>query len=274
LSLPDAAGSLEVIELEEAGAVAATVAALVLGERRRHPERPLGLATGRTMEPVFGALARDLALLPAAERQAVRRDWLSFNLDEYVGLAAADPRSFAAAMARQVVAPLELAPDRVLLPDGLAADPEAEARRYAAALAAAGGIGLQLLGLGLNGHVGFNEPPCGPEAACRCLCLSATTRHQNAAAFGGDPEAVPERAITLGLAEILAAERIVLVVTGAAKAEVLRRCLEEPPTPELPASWLQRHPAVTVIADGAALGRRFRPPSPLPAVRPRPRDSW
>jgi glucosamine-6-phosphate deaminase len=216
LSLPDAAGSLEVIELEETGAVASTVAALVLGERRRHPERPLGLATGRTMEPVFGALARDLALLPAAERQAVRRDWLSFNLDEYVGLAAADPRSFAAAMARQVVAPLELAPDRVLLPDGLAADPEAEARRYAAALAAAGGIGLQLLGLGLNGHVGFNEPPCGPEAVCRCLCLSATTRHQNAAAFGGDPGAVPERAITLGLAEILAAERIVLVVTGAA----------------------------------------------------------
>jgi len=274
LSLPEAAGSLEVIELEEPGAVAAMVAALVLGERRRHPERPLGLATGRTMEPVFEALARDLALLPAAERQAVRRDWLSFNLDEYVGLAAGDPRSFAAAMTRQVVAPLGLAADRVLLPDGMAADPEAEARRYGAALAEAGGIGLQLLGLGLNGHVGFNEPPCGPEAACRCLCLSATTRHQNAAAFGGDPGAVPERAITLGLAEILAAERIVLVVTGAAKAEVLRRCLEEPPTEELPASWLQRHPAVTVIADGAALGRRLRPPSPSPAGRRRPRDSW
>jgi glucosamine-6-phosphate deaminase len=255
LSLSNAAGGLDLIELEEPRAVAERVAALVLNERLRHPARPLGLATGRTMEPVFRALVRDLALLPSREQEAVRRDWLSFNLDEYVGLAAADPRSFAASMDRQVVAPLGLDPARVLLPDGLAADPDAEAHRYAAALAAAGGIGLQLLGLGLNGHVGFNEPPCGPEAACRCVPLSATTRQQNATGFGGDPTAVPERAITLGLAEILAAERIVLVVTGAAKAEVLRRCLEEPPTPELPASWLQGHPAVTVIADGAALGR-------------------
>jgi glucosamine-6-phosphate deaminase len=273
--LASAGGCLELIELEQAHAVAERVAALVLTERLRHPGRPLGLATGRTMEPVFSALARNLALLPAAQRLAVRRDWLSFNLDEYVGLAAVDPHSFAASMARQVVAPLGLDPARVLLPDGRAADPEAEAHRYAGALAAAGGIGLQLLGLGLNGHVGFNEPPCGPEAACRCVPLSATTRHQNAAGFGGDPTAVPERAITLGLAEILAAERIVLVVTGAAKAEVLRRCLEEPPTPELPASWLQSHPAVTVIADGPALGRgRLRPPSPSPAEHPRPPDSW
>jgi glucosamine-6-phosphate deaminase len=274
LSLPNTAGGLELIELDDARAVAGRVAALVLTERLRHPARPLGLATGRTMEPVFIALARDLALLPSTEREAVRRDWLSFNLDEYVGLTAADPRSFAAVMARLVVAPLGLDPARVLLPDGRAVDPDTEAHRYAAALAEAGGIGLQLLGLGLNGHVGFNEPPCGPDAVCRCVPLSAITRHQNATGFGGDPCVVPERAITLGLAEILAAERIVLVVTGSAKAEVLRRCLEEPPTPELPASWLQSHPAVTVIADGAALGRTLRPPSPSPAGNPRPPDWW
>jgi glucosamine-6-phosphate deaminase len=112
--------------------------------------------------------------------------------------------------------------------------------------------------------VGFNEPPCGPAAPCRCLALSAATRAQNAAAFGGDAAAVPHQAITLGLAEILAAGRILLVVTGAAKAEMLRRALLEPPCPQVPASWLQGHPRLEVLVDGAAaadlppdLTRRF-----------------
>jgi glucosamine-6-phosphate deaminase len=248
-------GHLELIELPDAEAVAERVAADLLLARRRRPQRPLGLATGRTMEPVYGALVRLLALLPAAEQQRLRQQWLSFNLDEYVGLAADDPRSFSAEMERRLVRPLGLDPQTVRLPRGVAADPGAEARRYGAELAAAGGLGLQLLGLGLNGHVGFNEPPCAADAPCRCVVLSEATRMQNAAAFGADPAAVPARAITVGLAEILAAERILLVVTGAAKAPVLRRVLEEPPCPALPASWLRLHPAVRVIADGAALRR-------------------
>ncbi|MEI7951883.1 MAG: 6-phosphogluconolactonase, partial [Synechococcaceae cyanobacterium ELA182] len=89
----------------------------------------------------------------------------------------------------------------------------------------------------------------------RCVSLSASTRAANAPAFGGNPEAVPARAITLGLGEILAARSILLVVTGAAKAGVLRLVLQGPPTPELPASWLQHHPRVLVLADRAALGR-------------------
>ena len=238
------------------GAGAAELAAgQLLGELRRQgrsPGKPLGLATGRTMEPVYGALRTRLAQLPARDRQALLDGWHSFNLDEYVGLAPADPGSFAAFMGRQLVLPLGLRPDRVRLPDGLAADAAAEARRYAAALAAAGGIGLQLLGLGLNGHVGFNEPPCAADAPCRCLSLSQATREQNAAAFGGDPLAVPGQAITLGTAEILRARRVLLVVTGAAKAEILRRSLLEPPCPEVPASWLQRHPHLDVVVDQAA----------------------
>ena len=240
------------IRLADAAAVAEQVAALLLAEARRSGHRPLGLATGRTMEPVYAALARQLALLPPADQEAVRRGWCSFNLDAYVGLDAADPRSFAAEMTSRLTIPLGLDPERVHLPDGRAADPQAAAECYAAQLAAAGGIGLQLLGLGLNGHVGFNEPPTAADLPCRCLSLSAATRRQNAAAFGGDPARVPERAITLGLREILAAERLLLVVTGAAKAEVLRRALHEPPSAELPASWIQRHPAATVIADPAA----------------------
>lgn len=238
--------------LTDAAAVAEQVATLLLADRL-HPQRPLGLATGRTMEPVYGALARRMARLDAPLAARVRDSWCSFNLDEYVGLAPQDPTSFAATMARQLVAPLGLDPERVRLPDGQAADPEAEARRYGAAVSAAGGIGLQLLGLGLNGHVGFNEPPSDPAMACRCVVLSGHTRRQNAGGFGGDPGAVPRQAITLGLAEILSARRVLLVVTGAEKAAILRRTLEEPPSAELPASWLQHHPALTVIADADAM---------------------
>jgi glucosamine-6-phosphate deaminase len=213
--------------------------------------RPLGLATGRTMEPVYAVLVQRWKALTAEQRPAPS-SWRSFNLDEYVGLAAGDGRSFQAFMHHHLRGPLGLDPACLQLPDGMAADPAQEASRYATAVAASGGIGLQLLGLGLNGHVGFNEPPCGPEARCRCLALSDSTRHQNAEAFGGDPEAVPSQAITLGLAEILEAQRILLVVTGKAKASVLRRLLEDPPGVDLPASWLRRHPDATVIADRAA----------------------
>jgi glucosamine-6-phosphate deaminase len=245
---------LELLSLADGPAVAAAVASRLLEECLQRTRRPLGLATGRTMEPVYAALAQQLDQLSWAQQQTIRQGWLSFNLDEYVGLAPHDPRTFKAFMAARLQRPLGLQPEQVLLPDGLAADPQAEARRYGAALAAAGGVGLQLLGLGLNGHVGFNEPPSGAEAPCRCLNLSAATRSQNAGAFGGDPEAVPAEAITLGLAEILAAERILLVVTGASKAAILRRAMQEPPCPEVPASWLQHHPRLEVVVDRAALG--------------------
>lgn len=214
--------------------------------------RTLGLATGRTMEPVYRVFVARLRALPPQERQRLISSWSSFNLDEYVGLGDGDACSFAQFMALQLGEPLDLPQGCLRLPDGRAVDPEAEAIRYAQQLRAAGGIGLQLLGLGRNGHVGFNEPPCRPEACCRCLTLSASTRQQNAAAFGGDPQAVPARAITLGLAEILAAETVLLVVTGAEKAEILRRSLQEAPCPEVPASWLQHHRGLQVIADQSA----------------------
>lgn len=241
--------------LADAEAVAEQVAARLLQARRDWPHQPLGLATGRTMEPVYRALIRQVNGLPLPEQQDLRRRWLSFNLDEYVGLGPADSRSFAAAMERQLAAPLGLERGRLQLPDGLAADAAQEANRYGTALARAGGVGLQLLGLGLNGHIGFNEPPCGAETRSRCVTLSASTRIQNASAFGGRVEAVPAQAITLGLAEILAARQILLVVTGTAKAAVLQRLLHDPPGPQLPASWLQLHPAVTLIVDRAAWGR-------------------
>jgi glucosamine-6-phosphate deaminase len=246
---------VQIRRLADAEAVGEQVAHWLLASRLADPSLPVGLATGRTMEPVYGALARQFAQRSAAERQRVRRQWCSFNLDEYVGLSPKDPRSFAATMAAQLVTPLQLDAESVLLPRGDGADPAAEALRYASLLASKGGLGLQILGIGTNGHVGFNEPPCGPEVVCRCVALTASTRNANAFAFGGDSAQVPDQAISLGLSEILKARRILLVATGAAKAAVLRRAFEESPTADLPASWLQVHPDVTVVADGAALGR-------------------
>lgn len=273
LAPADSSGSIaagvRLLVLPDAAAVAEQVAATLLREALRPQHRPLGLATGRTMEPVYAALNCQLQALETAAAERLRRSWCSFNLDDYVGLAPTDPHSFAAEMAARLVDPLDLEPAAVHLPDGLAADPEAEAARYRQALEAAGGIGLQLLGLGLNGHVGFNEPPCSAEAPCRVVMLSPSTREQNAGTFGGDPAAVPERAITLGLREILAAERLLLVVTGAAKAEVLARVLQEPPIPELPASWLQHHPRALVVVDAAAA--TALDPCRLPAAAPEQR---
>lgn len=256
--------------LPDAAAVAEHVARELLVGRVAGDGWPLGLATGRTMEPVYAALVRQVRALPEREQQQLRRHWCSVNLDEYVfppGGPRRDRASFRAFMAAHLGDPLALSADRLLLPDGWAADPAREAVRYREALAALGGVGLQLLGLGLNGHVAFNEPPCRPQVPCRVVTLSASTRRQNAAAFGGDPAAVPRQAISLGLAEILAARRILLVVTGVAKAGVLARLLHEPPSAALPASWLQGHPAVTVVVDratAAGADRQSASVAPLP----------
>ena len=216
--------------------------------------RPLGLATGRTMVPFYAALVRRLQAWPEAEQDQLRRGWLSFNLDEYVGMGAAHPASFSAFMHQHLGAPLGLGPHQLRVPDGAALNPDLEARRYRDALLAAGGIGLQLLGLGSNGHVGFNEPPCTADVVCRCVQLCQTTQEQNAGAFGGDPKQVPAQAITLGLAEILEAQEVHLIVTGASKTAILQRVFAAGCDPSLPASWLLRHPQVRLWVDDAALG--------------------
>lgn len=216
--------------------------------------RPIGLATGRTMEPVYAGLVMRLQGWSATDRQRLRLVWSSFNLDEYIGLASRDPRSYRAFMDTWLGQPLQLTSSCLRVPDGQAMDPTVAAEDYSRDVQASGGIGLQLLGLGANGHVGFNEPPCGPEQRCHVVTLSEATRHQNASMFGGTPAAVPHQAITLGVAEILAAREIHLVVTGRSKALILARLLEmQRPDPSLPASWLLEHQRVQLWADAEAL---------------------
>lgn len=227
-----------------------------LRQRLASPGRckPLGLATGRTMEPLYAALVQRLSAWDPTDLAALRAGWSSFNLDEYQGLPAADSRSYRRFMETHLGGPLQLPAPSLRLPDGTAEDGETAAEDYRMALQAAGGIGLQLLGLGSNGHVGFNEPPCGPRTRCRVVTLSGSTREQNAGMFGGDSATVPTRAITLGLDEILMAEDIHLVVTGASKAPVLHALMAlEQPDDRLPASWLGSHRQVCLWADAEAL---------------------
>ena len=212
--------------------------------------KPLGLATGRTMEPLYASLVERLCAWDPIDLAALRARWCSFNLDEYLGL----PLTRAViAVSWSCIWVVVDSGTALRLPDGNAEDAETEAKPQRVP-AGCRRIGLQLLGLGSNGHVGFNEPPCGPRTSCRVVTLSSSTREQNAGMFGGDSAAVPTQAITLGLHEILMADEIHLVVTGVSKAPILRSLLMlEQPDERLPASWLGNHRQVCLWADAEAL---------------------
>ncbi len=215
--------------------------------------RPLGLATGRTMEPIYKTLVARLQQWPTSELDVLCKDWCSFNLDEYIGLSCGDARSYVSYMARYLGNPLRLSKRQLHIPNGMAPDLDKEASRYSDHIRRLGGIGVQILGLGANGHVGFNEPPCEPDASCRIVHLSESTRKQNAYAFGGNVKSVPPLAITLGLREILLAEEIHLIVCGSDKVEILKSLMNSRCSKHLPASWLRMHGRVSLWLDKPAV---------------------
>jgi glucosamine-6-phosphate deaminase len=198
---------VKVLILDGAEAAAERVAEIVAARLGSAPGAVLGLATGETMRPVY-------ARLVALHREG-RADFAgaaTFNLDEYVGVGPGHPASFAAFMRETLFDHVNLDPARCRLPRGDAADPEAEARAYEAAIAAAGGIDLQVLGIGRNGHLAFNEPTSSLASRTRIKTLTEATRRANAPAFAPDP--VPRHAITMGIATILEARACVLLATG------------------------------------------------------------
>ena len=223
---------------DEIGEVAADLVATVA------PDGVLGVATGSSPLALYAALIRRRAEGFATERLRL------FALDEYVGLDAADPRSYAAYVRAVIAEPLGIPPQNVRVPSGATA---ADAEAYERAIAEAGGVDLQIVGIGRNGHIGFNEPGSDAETRTRVVALDEDTRRANAEHFGGDLTEVPTHAMTQGVATILSARRIVLVASGAAKSPALRAALTVPVTAANPASFLQRHPDVTVVADLDAL---------------------
>ncbi|GBQ10200.1 glucosamine-6-phosphate deaminase [Swaminathania salitolerans] len=204
----------------------------------------LGLATGRTMEDVYRALV--------ARHEQEGLDFsgvTSFNLDEYVGLGPEDVRSYHHYMRSLLFDRVGMPSSHTHLPDGTAHDPDAECAAYEKAIREAGGIDLQLLGIGDTGHIGFNEPPSPFDSRTRCVRLDRQTREQNAAMFGNDPDAVPDRALTMGVGTILEADSLLMLALGSAKAEIVARALEGPVGPEISASAIRLHPRCTVILD-------------------------
>lgn len=210
---------------------------------RSRPESVLGLATGNSMRGVYRQLV-SLHRQGALSFSAMT----SFNLDEYCGVNASDPSSFSSFMHDQLFDRVDANPSRLHLPDSTAVD---AAARYEALITAAGGIDLQVLGIGQNGHIGFNEPGSSPSSRTRIVDLAPRTRQVNAADFPSDAT-VPTKAITMGIATILEARRIILLATGAAKADALAQALHSPPSADNPASYLQTHPNVTIACDDAA----------------------
>ena len=232
---------------ENENTLAAALATRVLNAIVAKPGLVLGLPTGRT--PM--ALYRELRERDDVDWSGVR----TFNLDEFVGLTADHPGSYRAFMQAQLFDHVSIDPANIGMLNGRAADLKAECRRYDAAIAAAGGIDLQILGIGANGHIGFNEPAEGLCAHTHIADLEQQSRQANAQRFGGDWTAVPERALSMGMATILGAREIVLMATGAEKADAVFGLIEGLITPRLPASFLQLHPNVTVMLDEAASAR-------------------
>ncbi|NGO38573.1 glucosamine-6-phosphate deaminase [Limisphaera ngatamarikiensis] len=239
-------GGVEVIVLSTAEEAVRLVARVVARSVRARPDLVLGLATGRTMEGVY----RELVRLHREEGLDFSR-CRTFNLDEYVGVSSDDPRSFRHWMQEHFFRHVNLQPANVHLPDGMAADLEAECLRYEEQIRAAGGVDLQLLGIGRAGHIGFNEPLSSLQSRTRVKMLTPVTIRQNAAACGGE-DRVPRRAVTMGVGTILEARWCVLVALGLEKAEVVARAVEGPITSMVPASALQLHPRCTVVLDEAA----------------------
>jgi glucosamine-6-phosphate deaminase len=225
---------------------ARVVAARIAAAIKRNPAIVLGLPTGRT--PV--ALYEELVRLTAAEHL----DWSSvttFNLDEFAGLPASHPGSYRQFMQQHLFAHVNIRPAQVNFLDGTA-DPGGECRRNEAAIAAAGGIEIQVLGIGTNGHIGFNEPGRELQSRTHRVTLKAETRRSNASLFGGDPALVPAEALSMGMATILQARALILLANGQSKAGCIERVVNGPLTTELPASFLQLHHDVDLILDAAA----------------------
>jgi glucosamine-6-phosphate deaminase len=212
-----------------------------------NPRLVLGLPTGRT--PV--RLYHELASLYAHGR-ANFGEATTFNLDEFLGLPPDHPGSYRSFMTTHLFSRVNLRPERIHILNGAAPDPVRECARYEKAIAAAGGIDVQILGVGTNGHIGFNEPARELQARTHRVTLKPETRRANAALFGGDPSAVPAEALSMGMATILQARSIVLLATGRTKAPTVASLVYGPIACELPASFLQLHHDVQVMLDEPA----------------------
>jgi glucosamine-6-phosphate deaminase len=233
---------MEII-IQPTAEAATGIAARIMGRLlREKPDAVLGLATGSTPLPLYHELVQ------------MKLDWrrvTSFNLDEYVGLSPAHPASYHSFMRENLFRHINIPEKNIHIPDGMAGDVPAFCERYEKQIRAAGGIDLQLLGIGADGHIGFNEPTSSLASRTRIKTLTARTRKDNARFFGGEAQA-PHHVITMGIGTIMEARHCVLLAFGKKKARAIAGAVEGPITAMNPASALQLHPRVTLCLDEAA----------------------
>lgn len=226
----------------------ASVAAAVLiaGQVIDKPKSVLGLATGSTPLPIYREL------ISMWHRGVIDfKNVVTYNLDEYVGLGPDHPCSYRRFMQENLFSHINVPQSNIHIPNGLAQDVDAECAAYDTAIAAAGRLDLQLLGLGANGHIGFNEPAAVFTTHSYCVRLSEQTLKDNRRFFE-DGAPMPTHALTMGIASIMQAKRIVLVATGKNKAAAVRAMIEGPVDPMVPASILQMHRHATILLDADA----------------------
>ena len=236
---------MKIIATDTAAESGFSAALLVAALVKAQPTAVLGLATGSSPQPLYAALEHEKMDLGRVR---------AFSLDEYLGLGPADEESYAHAIRRDVVERLGLDPSLVRTPDGLADDPRQEAADFDRSIRDAGGIDLQILGIGSNGHLAFNEPPSAFDSRTRVVELAQRTREDNARFFRSAAD-VPTHAITQGLGTIFEARQLLLIAHGEGKAQAVARAVEGPVTKDFPASLIQRHPRATLVLDEAAASR-------------------
>ena len=238
---------MRIIRTADYGEMSRKAAGIIAAAVTLDPDCVLGLATGDTPLGVYGWLAGWHAegLLSFSRTRA-------FNLDEYRGLAPGADQSYRHYMDRNFFSKIDIGAENIHIPDGLAEDPAAECGRYDKAIAGCGGIGLQLLGIGNNGHIGFNEPGENFIKETHLVDLSESTIGANSRFFA-DAGDVPVQAYTMGVGAIMGAKKVLLIASGVHKAEIVRRAFFGEITPRVPASLLQLHGDFTLVGDAAAL---------------------
>jgi len=237
---------MEIIILPTPAEVGRVAAAKIASIVSKKPSSVVGLATGSSPQGIYQDLARRVRAGQVSFAEA-----RGFALDEYVGIPLEHPESYASVIARDVVAPLGFDPSRVRVPDGRAADIEFAAKEYDAAIRAAGGVDVQILGIGANGHIGFNEPTSSFASRTRIKTLAPATREANARFFDSIDQ-VPTHCMTQGLGTILEARNLVLVAQGESKAAAVAGAVEGPLSAMVPGSALQLHEHAVVVVDEAA----------------------